>query len=877
MSGDITETGRQLLELVSTDPSLALRESRQGLADLAADDHAARAVLLRVEGIARRELGDLEGARAALSAAVDDADLAGDRALGGAARSSLAFVMARLGELDAAIEMYHAAESDVNGLERARLLNHLGVTLYWKGSLAESATKLAEACEELATHDKVSEAKARINLGAVLAELARYDEAEAHLQRVIASDDRLGGGVIVASAFENLGFLAVLRGDLPAALEHLATAEAGFASAGAEIHLARVWVDHARALANAALFDDAYTLLEQARARFAQHGQGIEVATSLLTLAELRLAQGEIDAAVAAADDASQWFRRQARPGWESIAAALRLQAAARRDEVEASTPSALRDVADDLAGQGWGREATRCRLVAARCDALSGETDRSPVEAQLRADVKRGHPADRILLATVDAIFASRRGDRGSARRAVSTGLRLAAGAQATLGSIEARAHAAVHGAALAEIGARLAITDLRPRELLSRIEATRLMSSRMPAVRPPTDPELAQLLAELRGVSGMLTDPATTEEQRQAGESTRARLELLVRRRTRAARGDAGASLDVQRELDASLALLDERQLVAHARLDGRLYAVSVIGGRARLHDLGPVDEVNERIEAVTFCLHRLNRIQGSEESRLAAAEMLYAFADELAEIVLPPIVAESLDPVVIVPTAILHDVPWGLLPPLAGRSVSVNASVSAWGHAERTLRQRRRTLHDGIEAGFVAGPGLEFADVEVKHLAGGYVDPVVLIGEEATVEACTGLLSRAELVHIACHGSFRRDNPMFSSLHVADGPLNVYDLEGLARLPVVVVLSSCSVANAKVVQGGSLLGLANAFTTFGAASVIAPLTPISDAASVTVMDRLHRELVAGADPAAALAMATMTHDVADPTAAAFIALGA
>ena len=207
----------------------------------------------------------------------------------------------------------------------------------------------------------------------------------------------------------------------------------------------------------------------------------------------------------------------------------------------------------------------------------------------------------------------------------------------------------------------------------------------------------------------------------------------------------------------------------------------------------------------------------------------------------------------------------------------SVSVNSSVSAWGHAERTLRQRRGTLRDGIEAGFVAGPGLDFADIEVTHLAGGYVDPLVLVGEDATVAACAGLLSRAELVHIACHGSFRKDNPMFSSLQVADGPLNIYDLEGLQRLPVVVVLSSCSVANAKVVQGGSLLGLANAFTTLGAASVIAPLTPISDAASVTVMDRLHRELIAGADPAAALAAATMAHDVADPTAAAFIALGA
>ena len=204
-------------------------------------------------------------------------------------------------------------------------------------------------------------------------------------------------------------------------------------------------------------------------------------------------------------------------------------------------------------------------------------------------------------------------------------------------------------------------------------------------------------------------------------------------------------------------------------------------------------------------------------------------------------------------------------------------MNASVSAWAHAERTLRQRRGTLLDGIDAGFVAGPGLEFADIEVEHLAGGYASRSCSPAPTATVAACTDLLARAELVHIACHGTFRRDNPMFSAVHVADGPLNVYDLEALRQLPVVVVLSSCSVANAKVVQGGSLLGLANAFITLGAASVIAPLTPISDASSVTVMDRLHRQLVAGADPAAALAAATMAHDVADPTAGAFIALGA
>jgi len=174
-------------------------------------------------------------------------------------------------------------------------------------------------------------------------------------------------------------------------------------------------------------------------------------------------------------------------------------------------------------------------------------------------------------------------------------------------------------------------------------------------------------------------------------------------------------------------------------------------------------------------------------------------------------------------------------------------------------------------------MAGPGLEYAEFEVEHLAKAYVEPDVTIGPDATVAACIDLLGRADLVHIACHGSFRTDNPMFSALHLADGPLIVHDLERLHRLPETVVLPACSVATAKALQGGSLLGLATALTTLGACNVIAPLAPINDASSVTVMQRLHEWLVAGHPPAAALAEAAMAHDVTDPTAGAFIALGA
>ena len=124
----------------------------------------------------------------------------------------------------------------------------------------------------------------------------------------------------------------------------------------------------------------------------------------------------------------------------------------------------------------------------------------------------------------------------------------------------------------------------------------------------------------------------------------------------------------------------MLGDRQLLAHAALDGELLAVTVSEGRVRLHRLGTLERPREQLDSITFALHRLNRLQGSDDARIAAAELMFAAAAELAEHALPPDIAQSDAPVVIVPTGVLHDVPWGLLTPLAGREVSVNPSLAA-----------------------------------------------------------------------------------------------------------------------------------------------------------------------------------------------------
>ena len=73
----------------------------------------------------------------------------------------------------------------------------------------------------------------------------------------------------------------------------------------------------------------------------------------------------------------------------------------------------------------------------------------------------------------------------------------------------------------------------------------------------------------------------------------------------------------------------------------------------------------------------------------------------------------------------------------------------------------------------------------------------------------------LDGAWLAHIAAHGIFRADSPLFSSLRMYDGPLTVYDFEQLQRAPYRLVLSSCDSGVLAPAGADELLGLHRAPT--------------------------------------------------------------
>jgi CHAT domain-containing protein len=224
-------------------------------------------------------------------------------------------------------------------------------------------------------------------------------------------------------------------------------------------------------------------------------------------------------------------------------------------------------------------------------------------------------------------------------------------------------------------------------------------------------------------------------------------------------------------------------------------------------------------------------------------------------------------------VVPPGRLHAVPWSMLPALRGTPVRVAPSAATWLRARQAPPPRRRRV------ALVGGPGLEGTAAEVGKIAQGYPDAVVLTDGQATADRTLAALDGAWTAHVAAHGAFRADNPLFSSLRLDDGPLTVYDLGRLRRAPFRLVLSSCDSGVAAHVGADELLGMVSALVPLGTVNLLASVVPVNDAATAPVMMAFHDQLRAGIGFAEALC-AAQTSGVDDPvataTALSFVALG-
>jgi len=394
---------------------------------------------------------------------------------------------------------------------------------------------------------------------------------------------------------------------------------------------------------------------------------------------------------------------------------------------------------------------------------------------------------------------------------------------------------------------------------------------------VRSSPDDTLAGDLAALRAANVRAGELADDEDERLLARRTVAEIESRIRARARHAAGTA--SEQVGATAAAGLrARLRGRALVNYFEFEGDIGAIVVSRGRAVLHrSLGvDLDALAELGEASLFALRRLAVPGRPAAARRAAAASL---ADVLARldaalIASLPDIAEGDGPLLVCPTGALLALPWSGLPSLHHRAVSVVPSMAAWRPSDLHATGMDRTV-------LVAGPGLVAGPHEIAALARVHRNAATFDASDATVERVLDSLDGVSLAHFACHGHARADNPSFSSLTLADGPLTVYDFERLATAPAVVVLAACEVGASAVRAGEELLGLTSALMRAGTASVIASVVSVADEASVPFMVRLHEGLRDGVSPSAALLAARRDLDRDDPEqlalGAAFTCFGA
>jgi CHAT domain-containing protein len=213
------------------------------------------------------------------------------------------------------------------------------------------------------------------------------------------------------------------------------------------------------------------------------------------------------------------------------------------------------------------------------------------------------------------------------------------------------------------------------------------------------------------------------------------------------------------------------------------------------------------------------------------------------------------------IIVPHGALHYVPFHALSD--GDSYLVERREVAYAPAAGVLRHCLAKEPRPFERALLLGTADEQTPLvreEVEAVAPLFSEARALLDSEATLGALRRHAPEADVLHLACHGQFRPDNPLFSSLKLGDGWLTVRDAYELDFRGGLVTLSACETGVSAVAPGDELIGLARGFFSTGAQTLILSLWTVDDEAAAVLMKDFYASLRAGLRPAAALRTAQL-----------------
>lgn len=854
-----------------------------------ADAATLRALADWTAGIAHLADGRLADALTRLEAAQAGFDRQGDAQHAAEAQVPQVVALAMLGRDAQALERAESALAQfvASGDERSagKIEINLGTMLSRQDRHTEAEARFRGAAVRFArTGDVEHSISADIALANTLMWKLEFDEALRVNERARTRARTHRYAVLGADAQQAIGHIELHRGRRHRALRELAEGSRLLAAAGAppqrcleaesalaDAYLAVNLLDEAVALYTRVL-DAAQALqapaeaarallhraqahgrrghhaqaiegFEQARGRFAELDNPATVAWCDLCLGELALVMGQADEARRLAARAAPVLLAHGITGWWLQARVLQAQA-------------------DAASGRG--------QAAQSEFEAVLGEAGAARL-SQLALPCHTGLGA-----------LALRAGNLAGARTALEAALQLVDAARLALPDDTLRSAVAADGGAAHALLVEQALALGDPARLLADLERGRAralaLSLRDTTPRPAPAPASTRLQWLREQWRQALADGDRLRVPELARQVQAQEYELLEAHRrellSQPAVAPANASPSTPTEPAALLAALQQALPAGTALLSYYLHGdqllACVVNHSHIAHRVLAALQLPGRLQSLRFQIDSL-RARGPAMQRhgpllLARAQAHLQALHALVWAPLLPLLQGSAR-VVVVPHRELHYLPFAALHD--GRQslaetheLLLAPSASVWLQQQsRAAPRYERVL--ALGAGASALPHV-VREVEAVTAAAG-AGARALLGEAASRAAWLAAAPEADVLHLACHGRFRADNPAFSMLQLADGPLSLHELGALRLQASLVVLSACETGQSRVAPGDEVLGLVRAFMLAGAGSVLATLWQVDDAATADLMADFYGRLRAGACAAAALQQAQATRAAA------------
>ena len=691
--------------------------------------------------------------------------------------------------------------------------------------------------------------------------------------------------VLVGQADYNIAWLHYIRGDYSRAISMLRTARETCHSAGDEYHVALCHLDLSEIYQELNLVAEGAEAAEQASASFGQLGMQYEKAKSLANLAVATSRQGDTDRALELFLQARRIFvkeKNKVLPAVIDLHRALVLF-----DDRRDADASRLGNAALPMLQRfKLTNKAILCRLLLSRLY-LRRDNVRVAQQQCNRALKSLANLESPVLSCQAYALKGQIQAEAKHSRRAYAAFQRAAE----YVDSLRNRIH-----------GEELKISFMKDRvkiyeglvalcmehhpgtrantEIFRHIEQAKsrtlfdfLSASRSPSwLASQGHTEHAGRIQELRGELNWFFHRTERARLEQAPRQQLSALQADSQRREREllklSREHGSADRDPGIGLASSFTVGQVRQslpndtvILNYFQVRDQMVVVLLSHDRLQIVPLGDLLRISSALDLLQLQLSKL-RLGGDYVKRFANVllQATQTHLQALYKLLIEPIHGSlAASHLVIAPHGILHHLPFHAL--FDGRQYLIDEFTVSYAPSASvySLCQQRSVVAGATSLILgVPDPSVPFVEEEVKAVAACFPNPEVLLGQSATVARLRhqGLSSR--FIHIATHGYFRRDNPMFSGIRLGDSYLSLYDLYEL-RLPAeLVTLSGCSTGLNVVAAGDELLGLARGLIHAGAETSMVTLWDVQDQSSAQLMKLFYTNLAGARSKALALQMA-------------------